>query len=93
MITTETAPIHSKDKSKAIINGEIVRIGSILKGGAIIDQIGQNYVIIREGSSLRQLVIEVEENSRPVPTPAATAAAPEESSRQPAGGSSEEKAK
>ncbi|OFZ18229.1 MAG: hypothetical protein A2Z20_11945 [Bdellovibrionales bacterium RBG_16_40_8] len=51
------ALIYSKDSPQAIINKQIVKRGSVLKDGAIVENIGPTFVVIRDGVNLKQLVV------------------------------------
>ena len=51
------AVIYSAENPRALINGQIVTPGASLKDGTVIKEIGANFVVIRQGSALRELTI------------------------------------
>jgi hypothetical protein len=53
------AVIYDKDNPAAIINGQIVKRGTVLKSGATVTEIGNTYVLVQNGSSLIELSVGV----------------------------------
>ena len=55
-LTLEAIVRRSESEATAIINGEELSSGEVIKGRTV-EQIGPNFVLLRKGESLRELVL------------------------------------
>lgn len=53
--------VYDRNEPMAIVNGESVLVGDELDG-RVVDSIGRNYVIMRKGDSLKEVVLPPEED-------------------------------